>query len=116
MRSRTSSGRTGAGGRATVQARIDRGGSYVARAVTQTANGRSIEDTAYLWVTGGAGWYEESRERLRVVTDKKSYRAGETAKVLAETRGVSLEVISQQTTDNFFRLFDKVPRPDATAA
>jgi TatD DNase family protein len=41
---------------------------------------------------------------------------GETAKVLAETRGVSLEVISQQTTDNFFRLFDKVPRPDATAA
>jgi TatD DNase family protein len=41
---------------------------------------------------------------------------GETAKVLAETRGVSLEVISQQTTDNFFRLFDKVSRPDATAA
>lgn len=40
----------------------------------------------------------------------------ETAKVLAETRGVSLEEISQQTTDNFFRLFSKVPRPADVAA
>jgi TatD DNase family protein len=40
----------------------------------------------------------------------------ETAKVLAETRGTSLEEISQQTTENFFRLFAKVPRPDAKAA
>jgi TatD DNase family protein len=40
----------------------------------------------------------------------------ETARVLAETRGVSLEDISQQTTENFFRLFSKVPRPDAMAA
>lgn len=40
----------------------------------------------------------------------------ETAKVLAEVRGVSLEEISRQTTENFFKLFDKVPRPDAKAA
>jgi TatD DNase family protein len=40
----------------------------------------------------------------------------ETAKVLAETRGVSIEDISRQTTDNFFRLFSKVPRTDAKAA
>src|SRR3954465_1548631 len=33
----------------------------------------------------------------------------ETAKVLAETRGVSLEELTRQTTENFFRLFDKVP-------
>ena len=32
----------------------------------------------------------------------------EVAKVLAETRGVSLEKISRQTTENFFRLFSKV--------
>lgn len=36
----------------------------------------------------------------------------ETAKVLAETRGVTFERIAQQTTENFFRLFNKVPPPD----
>jgi TatD DNase family protein len=39
----------------------------------------------------------------------------EVAKVLAEARGVSLEEISRQTTDNFFRLFSKVPRVESTA-
>ena len=34
-----------------------------------------------------------------------------TAKVLAETIGVSDEEIAEITTDNFFRLFKKVPRP-----
>jgi len=36
-----------------------------------------------------------------------------TAKTLAETMGVSQEQIHQATTDNFFRLFSKVPRPEA---
>jgi TatD DNase family protein len=35
----------------------------------------------------------------------------ETANVLAEARGVSFDAIARQTTDNFFRLFRKVPRP-----
>jgi TatD DNase family protein len=35
--------------------------------------------------------------------------------VLAETRGVSLEEISRQTTENFFRLFSKVPPAKAAA-
>jgi len=34
----------------------------------------------------------------------------ETAKVLAETRGVPAEEIERQTTENFFNLFRKVPR------
>jgi TatD DNase family protein len=34
----------------------------------------------------------------------------ETAKILATTRGVSMEEITRQTTENFFRLFSKVPR------
>jgi TatD DNase family protein len=40
----------------------------------------------------------------------------ETAKVLAETRGVSFEDIARQTTENFFHLFQKVPRLAAAAA
>jgi TatD DNase family protein len=35
----------------------------------------------------------------------------ETAKVLADTRGVPLDEIAQQTSENFFRLFGKMPRP-----
>jgi TatD DNase family protein len=40
----------------------------------------------------------------------------ETAKVLAETRGAGAAEIARQTTENFFRLFDKVPQTLASAA
>ncbi len=39
----------------------------------------------------------------------------ETAKVLADARGVSFDDISRQTTENFFRLFSKEPHQDAAA-
>jgi TatD DNase family protein len=40
----------------------------------------------------------------------------ETANVLAETRGVTADEIARQTTENFFRLFSKVPRQLTDAA
>lgn len=40
----------------------------------------------------------------------------ETAQALAEARGTSLETIANETTENFLRLFAKVPRPAAVAA
>jgi TatD DNase family protein len=39
----------------------------------------------------------------------------QTAKVLAETMGVSEAEIAELTTDNFFRLFKKMPRPGSEA-
>ncbi len=39
----------------------------------------------------------------------------ETARTLAATRGVSFDEIAQQTTENFFRLFRKVPALPGTA-
>ncbi|AZO57896.1 TatD family deoxyribonuclease [Mesorhizobium sp. M1A.F.Ca.IN.022.06.1.1] len=69
------------------------------------------------------------RERLLVETDapylapiphrgkrnEPAYVAN-TAKVLAETIGVSEAEIADITTENVFRLFTKMPRPDVTAA
>lgn len=40
----------------------------------------------------------------------------EVAKVLAEVRGVTFEELCRQTTENFFKLFSKVPRSAAAAA
>ncbi len=40
----------------------------------------------------------------------------ETARVLAQARGVSAEDIARQTSENFFRLFTKVPRDAMKAA
>jgi len=53
--------------------------------------------------------------RFRGKRNEPSY-VGETARVLAEVQGVSLEEASRQTTENFFRLFSKVPRPEPAAA
>lgn len=39
-----------------------------------------------------------------------------TAEALAVARGVGFEEVARQTTENFFRLFAKVPRVDADAA
>jgi TatD DNase family protein len=40
----------------------------------------------------------------------------ETAKTVAAARGVSYDAIAHQTTENFFRLFSKVPRPQSSPA
>ena len=74
----TVEGRTGADGRGTVGFPAPPSGSYLIR----TSAGE-LNDTTYLWVSGawsGAGGDEPGQ--IRMVPDKKSYKPGETAKVL----------------------------------
>ena len=78
--------RTGADGKAKVSLTVRKGGSYVARVSAKTPEGREVESRCYVWVTGESeGWYGGRTERLQIVTDKKSYRPGDVAKVLIVT-------------------------------
>ena len=59
------------------------GGSYRVRATARGGNGREPEGTSSLWVSGG-NWDFESVENpsVPIITDKKTYAAGEVAKLL----------------------------------
>lgn len=107
------------GGRELAMKAIDLGLSISFTGILTFKNSQAIRDIAA----------ELPADRIMVETDAPYLAPGkyrgkrnepsfvtETARVLAETRGVSVEEIARQTTENFFRLFDKVPRPDAKAA
>ena len=82
-------------------------GSYAAfaKAVKLTPMDRLLVETDAPYLAPG---------KFRGKRNEPSYVV-EVARVLAETRGVTLEEISRQTTENFFRLFSKVPTAKATA-
>jgi Large extracellular alpha-helical protein len=62
------------------------GGAYVVSVSAKTPEGRTVESRTYVWVTGSArSWYSDGGDRLQIVTDKKSYRIGEVAKVMIVT-------------------------------
>ena len=50
----------------------------------RTPEGRDVEQYGYLWVSGGTGDDFGSRENrnVTIIPDKKTYRAGETARLL----------------------------------
>ena len=75
----TATGRTGADGKGRVSL-AGRGGSLVARVTSQTPEGRTVKDDAYVWVSGSFS-YEEGGS-IRLAPDKRSYSAGETARIL----------------------------------
>ena len=79
-------GRTDAQGRGRFELAAERSGSFLAEVTARTPEGREVRDTAYVWVSGpGDAWGGSRQERLQIVTDKKSYRPGETARVLIVT-------------------------------
>ena len=60
------------------------GGLYRLRA-TARSGGREIEAMGYLWISGDFGFNFGGRKSVQIVADKKSYRAGDTAKLLIIT-------------------------------
>lgn len=79
--------RTDEKGMADVKFQIDKSGSVEIIASTKDKRGNKIVSSSYLWSYSGAGQYAGTNRRkdLEIVTDKKSYFPGETAKVLINT-------------------------------
>jgi uncharacterized protein YfaS (alpha-2-macroglobulin family) len=59
------------------------GGSYRVRVTARTPEGREVEAESYLWIAGGR-WDQGPgpNETVQIISDQKSYHAGETAKLL----------------------------------
>lgn len=54
--------------------------------VSADSNGREVREDTYLWVEGGgSSWMSSRGEEIQIVPDKKSYKPGETARVLLVT-------------------------------
>jgi alpha-2-macroglobulin len=84
QRSRVSAA-TGADGKGSVEVTIPReGGSYRIRVTARTPEGRAVADYNYFWASGasGDGLFDDPRRTVDVVPDKKTYRPGETARIL----------------------------------
>jgi hypothetical protein len=72
-----------ASGSAKVTLQIPRqGGSFLLCVTAPTVEGRKVQSDTYVWVAGG-GWDMDARNQtVEMITDKKTYRAGDTAKLM----------------------------------
>jgi uncharacterized protein YfaS (alpha-2-macroglobulin family) len=77
---------TDAQGHASVDFVIPSGGEWRVNVSAPTPQKRQVEDYSYLWVSGGdAALYGQKQDTLQIVPDKKSYKPGDTAKILVVT-------------------------------
>ncbi len=88
----TASGRTGVDGQDKLGLRVGGGGSYIVRVYSRTPEGRDVRDEEYVWVTGAGSLYGSEETSLKLIPDKKSYAAGETAKVLILTQAADVDL------------------------
>lgn len=74
-------------GRAVVRWRPDAGGEYKVNAAVTDSRGNTVRSAAFLWVsdrpTTYVPWRVENNDRITLVADKRLYRVGDTAQVLA---------------------------------
>ena len=80
-------GNVSASGEGTVSLSVPTaGGSYRIEATARTPEGRDIEAMAYFWVSGGVSIQSRNgRKEIQIIPDKKTYRAGDTARLLLVT-------------------------------
>jgi len=77
---------TDAQGHAAVDFTIPSGGEWRVNVTAPTPEKREVSDYAYLWVSGGgAALYGEKQDTIQIVPDKKTYKPGDTAKILVVT-------------------------------
>jgi alpha-2-macroglobulin len=78
---------TGADGTATAELRVPaQGGVYRVLVSAPGTQRRTVEDFTYIWVSGaGNNWHTGEQHTVEIIPDKKSYRAGEIAKILLVT-------------------------------
>ncbi|MGD0617435.1 MAG: MG2 domain-containing protein, partial [Bryobacteraceae bacterium] len=104
---------TDAQGHASVDFTIPSGGSWRVEVTAPTPEKREVEDTDYLWVSGGdASLYGEKQDTIQIVPDKKSYAPGDTAKILVITGVPTAKVLVSVEG----RTLDMVRVVDATSS
>ncbi len=85
---------TGADGRAVIPVTPPRSGSLVLKAKTTDRRNRVIRAHSELWVMDDAGGEAEAEyENLSVLTDRRRYAPGETARILINTQRTGMSVL-----------------------
>jgi len=79
----SSDARTGADGKGEVQVRIPESGEFRVRVTAPSPEKREVRTDTFLWAPGGTPWWSGGgeRESIKIVTDKKEYKPGDTARV-----------------------------------
>ena len=76
-------GQTDANGHGEVEIPIKKGGSIHATVTAVTPENRTLKETAFIWVPDRDWyWWGAESERIQIIPDQKSYKPGDTAKVL----------------------------------
>lgn len=78
-------GATDSQGKATVLFHPTEGGSYIATVTLRAPEGREIQEEAWVWVSGQGRWWGGAGEQIKIIPDKASYKAGDTARLLILT-------------------------------
>ena len=78
----TADGQTDGSGHAELKMPVTKGGSLHATVTATTPEKRTLQETAYIWVPDKDWYWGGARESIQIIPDQKSYKPGDTAKVL----------------------------------